>query len=238
MLRIEDTDAERSSGRWSPASSTACAGSGSTGTRGRTWADRTRRTSSRSASKRIAPGAEQLVRQRRAYYCYCTPDAAAGEARRGRGGRRGLDLRSHVPVRSTPHEIARREAARHAARRPLQGPRGADRRSTISCTATSRSTTRNIEDFVILRSDGQPTYHLSVVVDDIDMAITHVVRGDDHISNTPKQVLLFEAFGRPVPQFAHVPLILGPDKKRLSKRHGATSVMEYQRARAICPRRW
>jgi glutamyl-tRNA synthetase len=87
----------------------------------------------------------------------------------------------------------------------------------------------HIEPFVILRSDGHPTYHLSVVVDDIDMEITHVVRGDDHISNTPKQVLLYEAFGKPVPQFAHVPLILGPDKKRLSKRHGATSVMEYPR---------
>jgi glutamyl-tRNA synthetase len=87
----------------------------------------------------------------------------------------------------------------------------------------------HIEDFVILRSDGHPTYHLSVVVDDIDMAITHVVRGDDHISNTPKQVLLYEALGKPVPRFAHVPLILGSDRKRLSKRHGATSVMEYPR---------
>jgi glutamyl-tRNA synthetase len=87
----------------------------------------------------------------------------------------------------------------------------------------------HIENFVILRSDGNPTYHLSVVVDDIDMEISHVVRGDDHISNTPKQVLLYEAFGRTAPQFAHVPLILGPDKKRLSKRHGATSVMEYPR---------
>jgi glutamyl-tRNA synthetase len=88
----------------------------------------------------------------------------------------------------------------------------------------------HIEKFVILRSDGHPTYHLSVVVDDIDMAITHVVRGDDHISNTPKQVLLYNAFGRPVPAFAHVPLILGPDKKRLSKRHGATAVGEYEHA--------
>ncbi|HUE86085.1 MAG TPA: glutamate--tRNA ligase [Vicinamibacterales bacterium] len=87
----------------------------------------------------------------------------------------------------------------------------------------------HIEPFVILRSDGHPTYHLSVVVDDIDMAITHVVRGDDHISNTPKQVLLYEALGAATPQFAHVPLIMGPDKKRLSKRHGATSVMEYER---------
>jgi glutamyl-tRNA synthetase len=87
----------------------------------------------------------------------------------------------------------------------------------------------HIEPFVILRSDGHPTYHLSVVVDDIDMAITHVVRGDDHISNTPKQVLLYQAFGSTPPAFAHVPLIMGPDKKRLSKRHGATSVMEYER---------
>jgi glutamyl-tRNA synthetase len=87
----------------------------------------------------------------------------------------------------------------------------------------------HIEDFVIVRSDGHPTYHLSVVVDDVDMAITHVIRGDDHISNTPKHVLLFEALGAAIPHFAHVPLILGTDKKRLSKRHGATSVMEYER---------
>ena len=85
----------------------------------------------------------------------------------------------------------------------------------------------HVEDFVIVRSDGHPTYHLSVVSDDVEMAITHVVRGDDHISNTPKHILLYRALGAPVPQFAHVPLILGPDKKRLSKRHGATSVMEY-----------
>ncbi|HZR22700.1 MAG TPA: glutamate--tRNA ligase, partial [Vicinamibacterales bacterium] len=87
----------------------------------------------------------------------------------------------------------------------------------------------NVEDFVVARSDGQPTYHLSVVSDDVDMGITHVVRGDDHISNTPKQILLYRAVDAPVPRFAHVPLILGPDKKRLSKRHGATSVTEYAR---------
>jgi glutamyl-tRNA synthetase len=85
----------------------------------------------------------------------------------------------------------------------------------------------NLEDFVLLRSDGIPTYHLSVVVDDLDMEITHVVRGADHISNTPKQILLYQAAGRKPPEFAHLPLILGPDKQRLSKRHGATSVMAY-----------
>jgi glutamyl-tRNA synthetase len=93
----------------------------------------------------------------------------------------------------------------------------------------------SIEDFVIVRSDGQPTYHLSVVVDDIDMGITDVIRGDDHVSNTPKHVLLFQALGAAVPRFAHVPLILGADKKRLSKRHGATSVMEYQRQGYLAP---
>jgi glutamyl-tRNA synthetase len=85
-----------------------------------------------------------------------------------------------------------------------------------------------IEDFVLLRSDGTPTYHLSVVSDDIMMEITHIVRGDDHISNTPKQILLYRALGYDPPTFAHLPLILGTDKKRLSKRHGAVSVLEYR----------
>ncbi|HVN83013.1 MAG TPA: glutamate--tRNA ligase [Terriglobia bacterium] len=86
----------------------------------------------------------------------------------------------------------------------------------------------NLEDFVLLRSDGMPTYHLGVVVDDIDMKISHVIRGADHISNTPKQVLLYQALQQVTPLFAHVPLILGPDKSRLSKRHGATSVTTYR----------
>jgi len=86
-----------------------------------------------------------------------------------------------------------------------------------------------IDDLVLMRSDGNPTYHLSVVVDDIDMGITHVARGDDHLSNTPKHIALFKAFGADVPTFAHLPLILGSDKKRLSKRTGATSTEEYQK---------
>jgi len=85
-----------------------------------------------------------------------------------------------------------------------------------------------IEDFVLLRSDGVPTYHLSVVTDDLDMRVTHVIRGADHLSNTPKQILQYRALGASLPVFAHVPLILGADKTRLSKRHGATSVMAYR----------
>jgi glutamyl-tRNA synthetase len=87
-----------------------------------------------------------------------------------------------------------------------------------------------LEDFVILKSDNSPTYHLSVVVDDRDMEITDVIRGDDHISNTFKQVLLFKALGRKPPKYAHLPLILGPDRKKLSKRHGETSVLEFKKS--------
>jgi glutamyl-tRNA synthetase len=85
-----------------------------------------------------------------------------------------------------------------------------------------------IEDFVIRRADGSPIYQMAVVVDDATMGITHVLRGDDHLSNTPKQIMLFEALGFPVPVFGHVPMILGPDKKKMSKRHGAVSVMVYK----------
>ena len=87
---------------------------------------------------------------------------------------------------------------------------------------------KDIDDFVILRSDGTPIYNLAVVSDDIAMGITLVMRGDDHISNTPKQIMLYNALGKPVPQFAHLPMIHGLDGKKLSKRHGATAVADYQ----------
>ena len=86
----------------------------------------------------------------------------------------------------------------------------------------------NLEDFTLLRSDEKPTYHLSNVVDDLEMGVTHVIRGADHLPNTPKQILVYEALDAKVPIFAHLPLILGPDKKRLSKRHGATSVTYFR----------
>lgn len=85
-----------------------------------------------------------------------------------------------------------------------------------------------LDDLVLMRSDGMPTYNFSVVIDDIDMKITHVIRGDDHINNTPRQLNLYQALNHQPPLFAHVPMILGPDGKRLSKRHGATNIMEYK----------
>jgi len=202
---------------------------------------------------------EQLVRDGHAYYCYCTAESSSQEWSPGssfdspvntslaqdrsdpgapkaqddgeeegdspRGESWTYDRRCS---RLTPEEIAEREAAKMPRAIRFRVPPG---ETAFHDLVHGDITFDNahIEDFVALRSDGHPTYHLSVVADDIDMAITHVVRGDDHISNTPKQVLLYRAFGKPLPAFAHVPLILGPDKRRLSKRHGATSVTEYSK---------
>lgn len=91
-----------------------------------------------------------------------------------------------------------------------------------------RVNNKEIDDFIIARTDGSPVYNLVVAIDDNDMEITHIIRGEDHISNTPKQLMIYNALNYPIPEFAHLPMILGPDKKRLSKRHGATGVQEYR----------
>jgi glutamyl-tRNA synthetase len=171
--------------------------------------------------------AEALVDSGRAYYCYCSPETIQRkrEAAEAQGGGWMYD-RTCVSLR--PEHAAANQAAGLPRAIRFRVPAG-ETRFDDRVHGPIAFDNANIEDFVILRSDRQPTYHLSVVADDIDMRITDVIRGDDHISNTPKHVLLFTAFGQPPPRFAHVPLILGPDKKRLSKRHGATSVMEYHR---------
>ena len=171
--------------------------------------------------------AQRLVAAKRAYYCYCSPETLQRkrQAAEAAGGAWVYD-RSCCAL--TPEDVAAREAAETPRAIRFRVPDGRTSFDDLVHGPISFENS-NIEDFVVVRSDHQPTYHLSVVVDDIDMEISHVVRGDDHISNTPKHVLLYEAFEAAVPRFAHVPLILGPDKKRLSKRHGATSVMEYQR---------
>jgi glutamyl-tRNA synthetase len=171
--------------------------------------------------------ADRLVSSGRAYYCYCTAESLQ-QKRQAAEAAGGGWVYDRTCCGLSTDEIAAREAARSPRAIRFKVPPG-----TTSFTDLVHGPIAfdngHIEDFVILRSDGQPTYHLSVVADDMDMQITHVIRGDDHISNTPKHVLLFGAFEATHPQFAHVPLILGPDKKRLSKRHGATSVMEYSR---------
>jgi glutamyl-tRNA synthetase len=170
--------------------------------------------------------ARALAESGRAYRCFCKPDDLKAEraAAEAAGGTWNYDRRC---FKLAPAEIAARveAGAAHALRFLVPGGK-----TTFDdlVHGVIEFENANIEDFVILRSDNYPTYHLSVVVDDVEMQVTEVVRGDDHISNTPKQVLLYQAMAAPVPRFAHVPLILGPDKKRLSKRHGATSVGEYE----------
>jgi glutamyl-tRNA synthetase len=171
--------------------------------------------------------AERLVGQGDAYYCYCTADELKARRAAAEEGEGGWQY-DRTCSRLTPDEIAGRERARIPRAIRFKVPDEPIRFDDL-VHGPIEVAGAHVEDFVVLRSDGHPTYHLSVVCDDVEMAITHVVRGDDHISNTPKQILLYRAAGAVVPQFAHVPLILGPDRKRLSKRHGATSVMEYAR---------
>jgi glutamyl-tRNA synthetase len=176
---------------------------------------------------RYRDAAERLVASGHAYYCYCNPDEI--KARREAAERAGQSWSyDRTCAALSAEEVAAREAAGTPRAIRFRMPGGRTAYDDV-VHGTIEFDNAVIEDFVVLRSDNYPTYHLSVVVDDIDMGITDVVRGDDHISNTPKQVLLYRAFGAAVPRFAHVPLILGPDKRRLSKRHGATSVTEYER---------
>ena len=171
--------------------------------------------------------AHALVASGHAYRCYCKPEDL--KAKRDAAQAAGSSWTYDRACRAlTPEDRAARDAAGapHAIRFLVPDGRTSFHDLVHGVIDFDHA---NIEDFVVLRSDGYPTYHLSVVVDDVAMEMTHVVRGDDHISNTPKQVLLYRAMNAPVPEFAHVPLILGSDKKRLSKRHGATSVGEYEK---------
>ena len=175
--------------------------------------------------------AEELVATGRAYRCYCTIEEleaeraaaeSAGVSYRYSGRCRGRAEAGDPQPVEPPHVI-----------RCKVGPGPIEFHDLIRGDVQFEG--ELIDDFVIIRSDGNPTYHLSVVVDDVDMEITHVARGDDHLSNTPKHIVLFRAFGANVPVFAHLPLILGSDRKRLSKRTGATSAEEY-RDMGIVPR--
>jgi glutamyl-tRNA synthetase len=177
---------------------------------------------------RYRAAAHALVASGRAYYCYCRPDELKAKREAAEAaGQPGMYDRTCR--RLDRDEIARREAAGEPRAIRFLVPDGGATTFADLVHGPITIDHANIEDFVVLRSDSHPTYHLSVVVDDVEMKVTHVVRGDDHISNTPKQVLLYDAMAAPLPAFAHVPLILGPDKKRLSKRHGATSVGEYEK---------
>jgi glutamyl-tRNA synthetase len=226
ILRIEDTDAERSSDAMVRAILTSLRWMGMDWDEGPEVGGPHGPYVQTARFDRHRERADALVREGHAYYCYCTTERLQAERENAEARGTGW-IYDRQCLRLSPDEIAAMEAARLPRAVRVQVPPG---ETTFEDLVHGPITVDHatIEDFVIVRSDGLPTYQLSVVCDDIDMAITHVVRGDDHISNTPKQILLYRALEAPVPAFAHVPLILGPDKKRLSKRHGATSVGEYE----------
>jgi glutamyl-tRNA synthetase len=164
---------------------------------------------------------EQLVAEGKAYRCYCTAEELERkrEAALAAGGKLGYDGTCR---HRTDHPAGSLYVVRF--RTPQQG-------TTVFLDRIKGPIAFNneeLDDLIIQRSDGTPTYNFVVVVDDAEMRISLVIRGDDHVNNTPRQIHIYQALGVPVPDFAHVPMILGADKKRLSKRHGATSVMAYR----------
>ncbi len=164
--------------------------------------------------------AERLLAEGKAYRCYCASEEL--EARRAAARARGDTFRYDGRCRTAPERPGVPAALR--LRIPDEGVTVVSDR----IHGEVRFDRATLDDWVLVRSDGTPTYNFCVVVDDVTMKITHVIRGNDHLSNTPKQILCYEALGYPRPAFAHIPMILGPDRKRLSKRHGATSVLAFR----------
>jgi glutamyl-tRNA synthetase len=165
--------------------------------------------------------AEQLLRERKAYRCYCTSETLESKRKAAmKTGRKPMYDRTCRNLKAPPADkpfVVRFKA-------PLEG-------ETVVPDAVKGHVTfanRELDDLVLVRSDGIPTYNFCAVIDDAEMAITHIIRGEDHLTNTPKQIQLYQALGYAAPVFAHIPLILGLDRTRLSKRHGATSVMAYR----------
>ena len=169
--------------------------------------------------------AEKLIAEKKAYRCYCLPDEFAARCAQQKVGE-DLFIMYDGFCRDKEHQ---REGKPYVVRfaRPLD-----QKEVTFHDLIRGQFTfdMNQLDDFIFLRSDGQPMYNFVVVADDNYMGITHVIRGEDHISNTPKQILLYNACGFEVPQFAHIPMILGPSGNRLSKRDGATSVLDFQKA--------
>jgi glutamyl-tRNA synthetase len=213
ILRIEDTDLERSteasvqaildSMRWL----------------GLDWDEGPFRQMQRL--QRYREVADQLLREGKAYRCYCTKEELEQmrAAQRARGDKPRYDGRWRDSKKTPPPGVT--PVVRF--KNPLDG----DVVFNDLVKGAIAISNTELDDLVLLREDGVPTYNFGVVVDDLDMHITHVIRGDDHVNNTPRQINIFQALGVELPKFAHVPMILGADGERLSKRHGAVSVMQY-----------
>ena len=175
--------------------------------------------------------AQRLWDEGKAYPCFCTPEKLAADRAAAQERKDPFQGYQRTCRDMDPAEAQRRIDAGEPYVLRIKVP--LDRGDVIVHDAVHGDVTFNakeLDDFVIFRSDGTPTYNFATVVDDAMMGITHVIRGDDHLSNTPRQVMVYEALGAPVPEFAHISMILGADGKKLSKRHGATNVEEYRDA--------
>jgi glutamyl-tRNA synthetase len=164
---------------------------------------------------------DRLVQEGKAYHCYCSSEEL--EQRRQEALAQGKTPKYDGRCRNLKEPVAEREPA-------VRFKMPQDGQTVVNDMIKGSVVFENnqLDDLIIMRSDGSPTYNFVVVVDDVDMKITHVIRGDDHLNNTPKQIHIYKALGYEIPDFAHLPMILGSDKARLSKRHGATSVMAYK----------
>ena len=224
VLRIEDTDRERSDAAMTRQILSALAWIGTA------WDEGPFLQSERLA--RYRERGEELLAAGAAYRCFCSAELLAEQ--RAEAQKRGVAfLYPRTCLGLAAAEVAARVAAGESFAVRFRMPDD-HIRFTDLVRGDMDFPPDVLDDFILLRSDGSPTYHMSVVCDDIDMRITHVIRGEDHLSNTPKHIPLFQALGGQVPVFGHLPLILGTDKKRLSKRSGATSVEEF-RAEGILP---
>jgi glutamyl-tRNA synthetase len=233
VLRIEDTDAERSTRESERAILEDLTWLGLTWDEGPDMGGPfgPYRQSERLAM--FARVAAELLERRLAYRCFCTADQLDAERQAAFAAQQPPKYSGRCRAIHPSTAAARAAAGEPAAIRFAVTPgRDVTFRDLVRGDVTI--STDVIGDFVIVRSDGRAAYNFAVVIDDREMAITHVIRGEDHISNTPRQILIYEAMGAPLPSFAHLSLVLGPDHAPLSKRHGATSVAEF-RERGILP---
>ncbi|SCX87482.1 glutamate--tRNA ligase [Nitrosospira sp. Nsp13] len=214
ILRIEDTDLERSTAQSTQAILDGMAWLGLDYDEGPFY--------QMQRLSRYHEVAEQLLRTGNAYYCYASKEEldAMREQQRAAGLKPRYDGRWRDSKQTPPAGV--KPVVR--LKNPLDGA------VTFRDLVKGEITVANseLDDLVLLRADGVPTYNFGVMIDDLDMNITHVIRGDDHVNNTPRQINILKALGAPLPQYAHVPMILGSDGERLSKRHGAVSVMQYR----------
>jgi len=162
----------------------------------------------------------RLLRNGQAYHCHCSPETLDRKRQEAMG--KGLKPKYDGTCRDLGLGPAPGSVVR------LKTPLSGTTQFNDLVKGPIRFSNEELDDLIIRRSNGSPTYHLAVVADDISLGMTHIIRGDDHVNNTPRQILIYKALGEPLPQYAHLPMILGPDRTRLSKRHGAMSVLAYR----------